>query len=113
MATAYTEKQSAGTASTATYANLLTTGATETAVIASITLCNETASAITVRCGVSPTNGTTAPATGKFLLYDTSVPPGSPIVVSGAWSLSASKYLNISSSAAGISFTAAVAIMTP
>lgn len=114
MAVAYKEAQVAGTASTATYANVYaTTTASATAIIASLTLCNEAGAAVTVRCGVSPTNGTTAPASGKFLLFDRSVPANETIVIQGPWMLSNGKYLNISSSAATVSFTAAVSEITP
>jgi hypothetical protein len=108
MAIAYTEKQTAGTAAVGTYANLYATGA-NTAVIASVVICNEASSAVTVRMGFSATNGTTAPGTGKWLVYDRSIPANETVILEWGMSMSAGKYLNISSSAATVTFTAAVA----
>ena len=111
MATAYMEKQSAGTASTGTYTNLYASNGA-TAVINSLTICNEAATAVTVRVGYSSTNGTTAPGTGHWLVYDRSIPANDTVILEGGWAVSASRWINVSSSAATVSFTAAVGEIT-
>lgn len=110
MAVAYLDKQLVGSGTITSYTNLYATGASTTALVSALVLCNETTSAITVRIGLSPTNGTTAPATGRFIAYDLSVPPAAsgPLILNLPITMGNTKYLNCSSSSAGITFTAAV-----
>ena len=109
MAVAYLTKAVVGSGTITTYANLYATGASTTAIVSSIIICNEAAADVTVRIGVSPTNGTTAPASGKFLLYGCTVPANDTLVLNLPLTLGNTAYLNCSSSAATVSFTAAVA----
>lgn len=109
MATAYLTKQLVGSGTISSYTNLYATGASTTAVVSALHICNEATSAVTVRVGISPTNGTTAPASGKFLLYDAVVPATTTLTWAGPFTLGNTAYLNCSSSASTVSFTAAVA----
>lgn len=109
MAVAYKTQQLVGSGTITSYTNLYATGASTTAVVSAIHICNEGASAVTVRIGISPTNGTTAPASGKFLLYGASIPAGETLTWNGPLTLGNTAYLNCSSDAATVSFTAAVA----
>ena len=109
MAVAYKTQQLVGSGTISSYTGLYATGAGTTAVVSAVHICNEAASSVTVRIGISPTNATTAPASGKFLLYDTVVPANETLTWNGPLTLGNTAYLNCSSSAATVSFTAAVA----
>jgi hypothetical protein len=78
-------------------------------VISSIIICNEATSAVTVRIGLSATNGTTAPGTGKWIAYDRVIPANDTYIMNDiGLAMGNAKYLNCSSSAATVSFTASV-----
>ena len=107
MATAYSGPQTAGTASTSTYATLYNTGAATTAVVSSIIIANEAASSVTVRVGLAAS--ATTPASGAFILYDRVIPANDTLILNLPLSLGNTKYIRVSSSAATCSFTASVA----
>ena len=107
MATAYMDKQVAGTSSTATYATLYNTGAATTAVVSSIIVANEAASSVTIRIGLAASAGT--PASGAFLVYDRVVAANDTLILNLPLALGNTKYIRVSSSATTTSFTAAVA----
>lgn len=107
MPTAYKDQQVAGTASTSTYATLYSTGASTTAVVSSIIIANEAASAVTVRVGLA--GSATTPASGAFILYDRSIPANDTLILNLPLALGNTKFIRVSSSAATCSFTAAVA----
>lgn len=107
MAVTYMDKVVTGTASTSTYATLYNTGAATTAVVSSIMICNEAASAVTVRIGLASTAGT--PASGSFLVYDRSIPANDTLILNLPMTLGNTRYIRISSSAATTSFIASVA----
>lgn len=109
MAVAYKTQQLVGSGTISSYTNLYATGGATTAIVSSVIICNEAASAVTVRVGVSPTNGTTAPASGKFLVYDRTVAANDTLILNLPLTLGNTAYLNCSSSASTVSFTAAVA----
>jgi len=107
MATIYKDAQTAGTASTGTYATLYSTGAATTAVISSIIICNESSSAsVTVRVGIAASAGT--PASGSFILYDRTIPANDTLTLTAGFALGNTKFIRVSSSAATVSFTAGV-----
>jgi len=106
MATIYKDSQTAGTASTGTYATLYSTGASTTAVISSIIICNEATSAVTVRIGIAASAGT--PASGSFILYDRTIPANDTLTLTAGFALGNTKFIRVSSSAATVSFTAGV-----
>ena len=107
MAVAYVTKQVVGTASTATYSTLYSTGASTTAVVSAIHVCNEGAATVTVRIGFDTTAGT--PGTGEFLAYDWTVGAGQTLTWNGPLTLGNTTFIRCSSSAATCTFTAAVA----
>lgn len=107
MATAYLTKQVQGTASTGTYATLYSTGASTTAIVSGITVCNEATSTVTIRIGLDTTAGT--PASGEFLVYDGTVAANDTLVLNLPVTMGNTTYLRVSSSANTTSFTAAVA----
>lgn len=107
MATAYKDAQVAGTASTGTYATLYNTGASTTAVVSAIHICNEASTDATIRIGLAATAGT--PASGSFLAYEWVVPAYQTLTWNGPQTLGNTKYIRVSSSATTVSFTAAVA----
>lgn len=107
MPIAYLTKQVQGTAGTGTYATLYSTGASTTAVVSAIHICNEAAASVTVRVGLDTTAGT--PASGEFLAYDVVVPANQTLTWAGPWTLGNTTFLRVSSSATTCTFTAAVA----
>jgi hypothetical protein len=86
---------------------LYNTGASTTAVVSGITICNEAASSVTIRIGLDTTAGT--PASGEFLVYDASIVANDTLVLNLPVTLGNTTFIRISSSAATCSFTAAVA----
>jgi hypothetical protein len=107
MATAYLTKQVQGTAAVGTYATLYSTGASTTAVVSSIIVCNEATAAVTIRAGLAAS--ATTPASGAFILYDRTVPPNDTLVLNLPVTLGNTAFIRVSSSANTTSFTAAVA----
>lgn len=107
MATAYKDQFVVGTASTGTYSTLYNTGGATTAVVSSIIVCNEAASAVTIRIGVLGSAGT--PASGQFIVYDRVVPANDTLILSAGLALGNTKYIRVSSSATTCTFYAAVA----
>lgn len=107
MATAYMDKQVVGTASTATYSTLYSTGAATTAVVSDIIICNEAASSVMVRVGLAAS--ATTPASGAFILYDRVIPANDTLILNLPVALGNTKFIRVSSSAVTVSFTAAVA----
>ena len=107
MATAYKTQQVVGTSATSTYSTLYNTGVATTAVVSSIVICNEAASAVTVRVGLAAS--ATTPASGQFLLLDRVVPANDTLILNLPLTLGNSTYIRCSSSATTCTFTAAVA----
>jgi hypothetical protein len=106
MARIYKESQVQGTASTSTYATLYTTPAITTANISTIAVCNTAASVATYRIAIMSSAGT--PAASNWLVYDASVPANDTVFLTIGISLSAAKFIRISSSANTVTFTAFV-----
>jgi hypothetical protein len=106
MARTYREAQVQGTAGTSTYATLYTTPSSTVANISTIAICNTAASSATYRIAIMGTEGT--PAAANWLVYDGTVPGNDTIFLTIGISMSAQKYLRISSSANTVSFTAFV-----
>lgn len=107
MATAYLTKQVQGTSATSTYATLYNTGASTTAILSAITVCNEAASTVTIRIGLAAS--ATTPASGAFLVYDGTVAANDTLNLALPVTLGNTTYVRVSSSATTTSFTAAVA----
>ena len=107
MAVAYLTKQMVGTASTGTYGTLYSTGASTTAIVSGIVICNEAATSVTIRIGLDTTAGT--PASGEFLVYDASIVANDTLVLNLPVTLGNTTYIRCSSSATTCTFTAAVA----
>jgi hypothetical protein len=106
MAVAYLTKQVVGTSATSTYSTLYSTGASTTAVVSSIIVCNEAGAAVTVRIGMAAS--ATTPASGAFLMYDGTVPANDTLVLNLPVTMGNTTFLRTSSSAITCSFTAAV-----
>ena len=110
MATAYKYSQVQGTASTGTYVTLYTTPTSTSAVISSIVICNQTASELTVRIGLTTTAGT--PTSAQFLVFDAVVAGNDTVSLTLGVTMDASKFLRVSSSANTCSFSAFVSEIT-
>lgn len=105
--TVYKDAQVVGTSSTSTYSTLYSTGGATTAVVSSIIVANEAASAVTIRIGLAAS--ATTPASGAFLVYDRTVPANDTLILNFPIALGNTKFIRCSSSAITTSFTAAVA----
>tara|TARA_R110002020_G_scaffold6568_5_gene27886 strand:+ start:7233 stop:7565 length:333 start_codon:yes stop_codon:yes gene_type:complete len=106
MATAYKFAQVQGTAAVGTFATLYTTPSSTEGIISSIIVCNQAASAMTIRIGLDSSAGT--PGADEFLVYDAEVAANDTLILSLGLAMAASKYLRVSSSANTCSFTASV-----
>lgn len=107
MAVAYKTQQVVGTASTGTYSTLYSTGASTTAIVSGIVVCNEAAASVTIRIGLAAS--ATTPASGAFLVYDAAIAANDTLVLNLPVTMGNTAFLRISSSAITTSFTAAVA----
>jgi hypothetical protein len=107
VAVAYLTQQIVGTASTGTYSTLYSTGASTTAIVSAIVVCNESTSSVTVRVGLDTAAGT--PASGEFLVYDRTVAANDTLILNLPVTLGNTRYIRCSSSATTCTFTAAVA----
>lgn len=104
MATTYKVLgQVQGTSAVGTYADLYTVPASTSAVISTITVCNQAASDATYRVAVAA--GST-PATAEFIVYGGTVKANDTITLTLGLTLQATKKIVISSSANTTSFGA-------
>lgn len=110
MATSYKPSQVQGTASTGTYATLYNTSASAQAVISSIVICNTASSSATYRIGLDQTAST--PSADEWLVYDATVEPNDTVCLTLGVCLDENKYLRVSSSDNGVTFSAFVSEIT-
>lgn len=110
MAISYALAQVQGTASVGTYATLYSTGASESAIISTIGICNTASTAVTYRVGVSASAGT--PTASEWIVYDNTVPANDTVFLTVGLTMQASKFLRISSSASTCAFSASYALNT-
>lgn len=104
MATTYRVLgQVQGTAAVGTYADLYTVPAATSAVVSTITICNQAASDATYRVAVASTS---SPATAEFIVYGATVKANDTVTLTLGLTLQATKKLVISSSANTTSFGA-------
>ena len=110
MPTAYKNSQVQGTAGVTTYATLYNTGASSTAVISTIAICNTAATQATYRIGIMGSAGT--PAAGNWLVYDATVAPNDTTSLTIGVTLGNSQFIRVSSSANTVTFTAFLSELT-
>jgi len=107
MARVYKEAQVQGTTAIDTYTTLYNTPSATTANISTIAICN-TASAAAAGYRIAITSSETTPSASEWLVYDASVPENDTVFLTIGISLSANKYLRVSSNADTVAFTAFV-----
>ena len=110
MPTSYAIAQVQGTAGVGTYATLYSTGASETAVVSTVSVCNTSASAQTFRIGVMGSAGT--PSASEWIVYDASVPATDTVFLTVGLTLGNTKFIRVSSSANTVAFSASYALNT-
>lgn len=104
MATTYKVLgQVQGTAAVGTYADLYTVPSATSAVVSTITICNQASSDATYRVAVASTS---SPATAEFIVYGATVKANDTVTLTLGLTLQATKKLVISSSANTTSFGA-------
>lgn len=102
MATTYKVLgQTQGTAAVTTYATAYTVPASTSAVISTITICNQTSTDRTYRVAVA--SGAT-PSTAEFIVYDATVSGNDTVTLTLGLTLEATKRIVVSSSANTTSF---------
>lgn len=106
MARTYKEAQIQGTSGTTTYATLYSTPSNTLANISTIAICNTSSSSATYRIAIMGSAGT--PSASNWLIYDSTVPGNDTIFLTIGISLSAEKFVRVSSSANTVTFTAFV-----
>lgn len=108
MAVAYLTKQVQGTSGTATFATLYETGASTTAVVSAIHICNESATTSgTVWVGIAAS--ATSPTSGQWLAAGWAIPTGETLTWNGPMTLGNTAFIRVSSAGTALTFTAAVA----
>lgn len=107
MATAYTSPQVGGTSGTATFSTLYSTGASTTAVVSAIHICNESASVGTAWIGL--TGSAVSPGSGQFLAVNWAIPAYETLTWNGPVTLGNTDFIRVSSTGTAFTFTAAVA----
>lgn len=111
MPTAYKFSQVQGTASTGTYSTLYTTPASTEAIVSSLVITNQASSQVTVRIGLMASAGT--PGASEWLVYDAVVAGNDTVALTLGITMSATRFLRISSSANTCNFTAFYSEVTP
>ena len=104
MATTYKNAQLQGTSSVSTYGTLYNTGASTTAVLSTLVICNTAATSATYRIGIMTTAGT--PAAANWIVYGSSVAANDTVCLSLGIVLSNTQYIRVSSSADTVTFSA-------
>lgn len=94
--------QTQGTAAVGTYATAYTVPASTSAVISTITVCNQAASDMTFRVAVAAT--ASAPATAEFVTYGSTCKANDTVCLTLGLTLQAGRNIVISSSANTSSF---------
>lgn len=113
MPTTYKNAQIQGTASTGTYATLYSTGASTTAVVSTIIICNTTSSTATYRIAIMGSAGTPAQATPDTIIaWDATVAGNDSILLTIGATLGNSRFIRVSSSANTVQFSAFVSEIT-
>jgi hypothetical protein len=108
MATVYKNAQTVPTTAGVTnYKVLYNTGASTTAVISTIAICNQSAGTVTYRIAIDNAGGTSAPASAAdFFVYDATAAANDTIFITVGLTLGNSEYLKVSGSSTSMSFTA-------
>ena len=107
MATVYKNAHTVPTtAGTTNYKVLYNTGASTTAVISTIAICNQSAGTVTYRIAIDDLGGTSAPSADEFLVYDATAAANDTIFITVGATLGNNEYLKISGSSTSMSFTA-------
>lgn len=107
MATVYKNAQTVPTAAGVTnYKVLYNTGASTTAVISTIAICNQTGATVTYRIAIDSAGGTSAPTASDFIVYDATAAANDTIFITVGATLGNNEYLKISGSSTSMSFTA-------
>lgn len=106
MATAYKAAQVQGTSDVDTYATLYGTTVSTEAVVSSIIICNTTGSPQTYRIGIDTTEGT--PSSSEWVVYGATAQANDTVCLTLGVCLQNSRYLRVSSSDSGVTFSAFV-----
>jgi hypothetical protein len=94
----------AGLGTITSYSTLYNTPSSTSAVISTITICNQTTSSVTYRIGIASSE--TSPTTSEFLAFGATVAANDTVALTLGVTLQAGKYLRVSSSSASVSFIA-------
>lgn len=94
----------AGSGNLATYSTLYNTPSLTSAVISTITICNQTGAAITYRLGIA--SSATDPSSSEFLAYGATVAANDTIALTLGITLQAGKFLRVSTSSSSVSVIA-------
>ena len=107
MATAYLTQLAGGTSGTATWTTLYNTGASTTAVVSAIHICNESATAGTAWIGI--VGSAASPGSGELVAKDWTIPGNTTMTWNGPLTLGNTEYIRVSTNGTALTFTAAVA----
>lgn len=87
-----------------TETTLYTTTAGSSAVISSLTVCNQTAAAVTFRVALRPSADATTTAK-HWVIYGSTVPASDSVIIQAGWTLAAGDKIQIYASSGSMSFT--------
>lgn len=107
MPTTYKTQQVQGGTAVSSYQTLYSTGASTTAVLSTIGVCNTAASAATYRIGVMGSAG--SPGAGEHIVYGATVAANDSVFLTLGITLGNTKFVRVSSSANTVDFIAGVA----
>lgn len=103
MATTYKVAQVQGTSGVGTYTTLYSTGASTTAVISTIAICNTASVSATYRIGIMGSAGT--PAAENWMVFNAAVAGNDTIFLTVGVALDNDKFIRVSSSANTVTFS--------
>jgi len=110
MATEYKVAQLQGTANITTYGTLYNTGASSTAVISTVAICNTSANPKNYRIGIMGSAGT--PGASQWVVYDSSCPGNDTVFLTVGITVGNSQFIRVSSQDNTLTFSAYVSEIT-
>jgi hypothetical protein len=106
MPTVYKNAQLQGTANISTYGTLYSTGASTTAVLSTIAVCNTASTPATYRIGIMGSAST--PGASQWLVYDGTVNANDTVFITAGVTLGNTNFVRVSSSGTAVAFSAFV-----
>lgn len=104
MATVYKDAQVQANGAIGTYSTLYNTGASTTAVLSTIAVCNTASTAATYRIGLMGSAG--SPSASEWIVNGATVQPNDTVFITAGITLGNTKFIRVSADASTVTFSA-------